>query len=253
MPLTLRMRFANAVRSLVPSRFDNEIFAAPFVDFETLVPAGHRVVVIAPHPDDEVIGCGGLLAAAAERNNPMALIAVTDGEACYPPSLYCSRQQLASIRRAESMEALHRLGVAPTAVSRLGLPDGEVHKHTQVLARQLHRLLRPGDIVVTTWRHDGHSDHDTVGRVAAEAADARAAKLIEVPIWAWHRPASEQLHIRSVHAQRLALTTRWEVRKEYALAAYASQVRPPAPLPRAPALPRQLLASWLRDWEAVFV
>lgn len=253
MPLTLRAKIANSLRALRPSRFECKIAAAPFIDIETLIPAERRVVVIAPHPDDEVLGCGGIMLAAAERGNPLVMIGVTDGEACYPPSPGCTRQQLAAMRRAESMEALRRLGILPAAVTRLGLPDGEVHRHGQVLSQQLRRLLRPEDIVITTWRHDGHADHDAVGLYAADAADARGARLIEVPIWAWHWPANEQSPIERMRARRVALDTRAEVRKQYALAAYASQLRPPAPLPSNPALPQQLLARWLRDWETVIV
>jgi LmbE family N-acetylglucosaminyl deacetylase len=250
---TIRMRLANSLKELHPGHLRNELSATPFVDFATLIPPGHRIVVVAPHPDDEVIGCGGLLAAAAERNdNPVALIAVTDGEACYPPSRHCTRQQLAAIRRAESMEALTRLGLTPASIARLGLPDGEVRKNSKILVQQLQRLLRPADVVITTWRHDGHADHDAVGAVAAGRPHQRGAQLIEVPIWAWHRPAVGELRSRGVRASRLALTTRWEVRKEYALEAYASQVRPPAPLPSYPALAPHLLGSWLRDWEAMF-
>lgn len=253
MPLPLSRRIVNSLRALRPSRFQIEIAAAPFVDLQSLIPPERRVVVIAPHPDDEVLGCGGMLAAAAEQGNPLMMIAVTDGEACYPPSPGCSRQQLAAMRRAETMEALRRLGILPTAISRLGLPDGEVHKHAQILTQQLRRLLRPDDIVIATWRHDGHVDHNAVGRAAADAADARGAHLLEVPIWAWHWPANEERHIDRVRARRIALTTRWEVRKEYAVSAYGSQLRPPAPLPSNPALPQSLLRPWLRDWETVIV
>lgn len=253
MPLKFTRRVARSLQQLLrPGRFQNEMATAPLVDFETLVPAEHRIVVVAPHPDDEVIGCGGMLAAAAEHNNPVALIAVTDGEACYPPSPNWTRQQLAATRRAETMEALHRLGIMPTAVDRLGLPDGEVRQHKRVLIQQLCRLIRPGDVVITTWRHDGHPDHDMVGGAAAEAADMRGAKLIEVPIWAWHRPA-EQWQLRGLEPKRMALTSQWETRKEYAMAAYASQIRPTAPLPSDPALPPEMVSGWLRSWEAVFV
>jgi LmbE family N-acetylglucosaminyl deacetylase len=250
---TLRTLFESSLRAFQPSHFDNEIAAAPFIDIDTLIPAQRRIVVVAPHPDDEVLGCGGILAAAAERGNPVALIAVTDGEACYPPSRNCTAQQLAALRRSESMEALRRLGLMPTEIKRLGLPDGEVKKHAQRLTQMLRHLLHPADIVLTTWRFDGHGDHEIVGRIAAEVADSIGATLIETPIWAWHAPPEEKARVLCVNARRVALTTRWHVRKKYALAAYASQVRPPAPLPRSPALSPKLLTSWLRDWETIFI
>jgi len=250
---TIRTLFEASLKAIRSSQFANEIAVARFVDIETLIPAGRRIVVVAPHPDDEVLGCGGILAAAAERDNPMALIGVTDGEACFPASGSFTAQQLAATRRAESVEALRRLGLMPTEITRLGLPDGAVKKHAQLLARRLHHLLRPDDIVIATWRFDGHSDHDTVGRIAAEVVSAKGATLLEVPIWAWHEPPNQRVLSLCANAKRVALTTRWEVRKKYALTAYASQLRPPAPLPRSPVLSANLLPSWLRDWETVFV
>jgi LmbE family N-acetylglucosaminyl deacetylase len=253
MPITLTMRIKNSLRDMRPSRFGNAIAAAPFVDIDNLIPLGRRIVVVAPHPDDEVIGCGGILAAAGERGNPIVLIAVTDGEACYPALEYFTKQQLALIRRAETMEALRRLGVTPIAINRLQLPDGEVEKYQRVLAQQLQHLLHPNDIVISTWRFDGHGDHDVVGGICAEVAGAIGATLLEVPIWAWHWPANQQAHVLQMDAKRIALPTRWEMRKKYAMSAYATQVRPPAPLPPAAPLSKALLSKWLRDWETVFV
>lgn len=253
MTLSLMMKIEHSIRALRPSRFASAVADAPFIDIQSLVPSTSRVVVIAPHPDDEVIGCGGIMMAAAGQGNPIVVIGVTDGEECYSSSPQCTPQQLAAMRRAESMEALRRLGVLPDAVHRLGLPDGEVRKHGGRLTQQLCRLLQPDDIVITTWRRDGHADHKAVGQHAAEAAAARGARLIEVPIWAWQWPFNETVPADGEHPYRIALDTRAEVRKEYALSAYASQVRPPAPLPSNPALPQQLIGRWLRGWETVIL
>lgn len=49
-----------------------------------LMQGGQRLVVVAPHPDDEVLGCGGLIAAARAAGVPVLIIALTDGEQAYP-------------------------------------------------------------------------------------------------------------------------------------------------------------------------
>ena len=51
-----------------------------------LVPPGSRLVVVAPHPDDEILGAGGLLAATARAGRDLLLVAVTDGQASHPGS-----------------------------------------------------------------------------------------------------------------------------------------------------------------------
>jgi len=43
----------------------------PSISVEQLVPAGHRAVIIAPHPDDEVLGCGGLMQGLAALGRPI--------------------------------------------------------------------------------------------------------------------------------------------------------------------------------------
>ena len=57
-----------------------------FISVEQLVPEGHRAVIIAPHPDDEVLGCGGLMQGLAALCRPIQLISVTDGSASHPGS-----------------------------------------------------------------------------------------------------------------------------------------------------------------------
>ena len=86
------------------------------------------VVVIAPHPDDEVLGVGGLLALLARKGTAIHIIAVTDGEASHPSSPTVSQRDLAARRVAESEKALALLGLQAASVERLGLPDGDVRR-----------------------------------------------------------------------------------------------------------------------------
>ncbi|MFD0523471.1 PIG-L deacetylase family protein [Paractinoplanes durhamensis] len=97
------------------------------------------------------------------------LVAVTDGEASHPGSTVYPQEELAAIRQAETDEALRRLRVT-TTVYRLGQPDGGIDEER--LAADLARLLTPGRWCLTTWRGDGHPDHETVGRATARACAA---------------------------------------------------------------------------------
>lgn len=84
--------------------------ALPPISVEELVPEGHRAVIIAPHPDDEVLGCGGLLQGLAALERPIQLISVTDGSASHPGSQRWPVERLSVVRPQESAQALHRLG-----------------------------------------------------------------------------------------------------------------------------------------------
>ena len=83
----------------------------PQISVEQLVPEGHRAVIIAPHPDDEVLGCGGLLQGLAALGRPIQLISVTDGSASHPGSRRWPVERLSVVRPQESAQALHRLGL----------------------------------------------------------------------------------------------------------------------------------------------
>jgi LmbE family N-acetylglucosaminyl deacetylase len=243
---------ANFIVDIAPSRFAAHIAATPLIEIDTLIPSGRRIVIVAPHPDDEVLGCGGLLAALAERNNAVLLIAVTDGEACYPLASKSMALRISKQRCAETVEALRRLRLPAIGIIRLGLPDGKLNECDTLLATRLRRHLQADDIVITTWRHDGHCDHETVGHVVATTVASVGATLIEVPIWAWHLPSAATELIPWCTARCVSLRARWQLRKAHAINAYVSQLRAPATLDIEPILSPALLSSCLQRWEMVF-
>ena len=69
------------------------------------LPTGN-VLVIAPHPDDESLGCGGLLSMLAAAGRSLHIVFVTDGGASHPHSRTWSRSRLALQREQEAAEAL---------------------------------------------------------------------------------------------------------------------------------------------------
>jgi LmbE family N-acetylglucosaminyl deacetylase len=143
-------------------------------------PAGGRIVVVAPHPDDEMLGAGGTIARLCHSGARVELVAVTDGERSHPGM----EDHLRAVRPLETLAAAARLGIEFSAVSRLRHPDGQIDEGR--LAEQLAALIRPGDLVLAPWPRDGHPDHDAAGRAAATAAARRDADLLAYLVWAWH-------------------------------------------------------------------
>jgi LmbE family N-acetylglucosaminyl deacetylase len=92
------------------------------------------------------------------------------------------------IRPQESAQALHRLGVPLHSLIwlRAGFTDSKVAEREEALSAFIQRYLKPTDVVFTTWREDGHCDHEAVGRASAKAALAVGATLYELPVWTWH-------------------------------------------------------------------
>lgn len=214
------------------------------------------VVVAAPHPDDEVLAAGGLLATWAAAGTAVHLVAVTDGEASHADRPGApAPAELGRARARESAEGLRRLGVAPVAVDRLGLPDGAVAGREAEVAAALSAAVRRagGDVVVlATWAHDGHRDHDAVGRAARTAAGATGAELAESLWWAWHRAAPADAVVPLAAAVAVPLPRRVRAARRWALGAHRSQVRPTGP--GAPAvLPGPVLRRAQRPLDVVLL
>jgi LmbE family N-acetylglucosaminyl deacetylase len=185
-----------------------------------------RLVVVAPHPDDEILACGGLMALHARRGGKSVVVAVTDGEASHGERRAWRAGRLAETRRAERISGLARLGCAETEVHRLGLADGKVASQIDTLQSELQKVMQWGDIVVTTWRFDGHPDHEACGTAAARACAEVRCRLLEAPVWMWHwsRPADSQVPWHRLVG--LQLPGDAVSRKRRAVESHASQLLP---------------------------
>ncbi|MGV7206445.1 PIG-L deacetylase family protein [Oxalobacteraceae bacterium A2-2] len=225
----------------------------PAVSIADLVPPGMRAVLVAPHPDDETLACGGLLQALAAQGNAILLAAVTDGAASHPGSPLWTPARLAEIRPQETASAMQVLDLPTLSTWRAGLPDGHVAPNASRLQDMLLHLLRPGDVVLSTWRHDGHPDHEAAGRAAAAAADRLSLRLIEYPVWAWHWSHPGDLRLPWGSARRLPLTHQQLRRKRQALDCYHSQLEPDASTGRPPVVPPTALARLLHRDEIYFL
>jgi LmbE family N-acetylglucosaminyl deacetylase len=225
------------------------------ITLEELVPPGARLIVLAPHPDDEVLTCGGLLAAMARRQDDVQLIAVTDGEGSHPGSPLWPVQRLQAERPRESEHAVAHLGLDVLRLSwqRLGLRDGQVAEQAESLIALLSEDLRPSDVLVTTWRHDGHCDHEAVGHCAAQAAANSGATLVEIPVWAWHWAEPNDPRIPWEQARKFWLSDEQLQRKRKAVGAHLSQLESDPSTGAPPVLSPVTLERLLQPFELVFL
>jgi LmbE family N-acetylglucosaminyl deacetylase len=223
----------------------------PRVCARQLVLPTQRAVVVAPHPDDEVLMVGGLLTQLAHLTRRTLIVAVTDGEASHTGSRRWTRATLAHQRRRETDESLRRLGVH-AAVLRLGLADGEVAAHAGRLARRLQALLTPGDVVFTTWAFDGHPDHEACARATRVAAAVRGAQMYEVPVWGWHWAPVGASQMPWHSCRLVPLPADALARKRAAVRAFASQLQADPDAPDTPVLRPSTLARVERPFEVLF-
>ncbi len=222
------------------------------VTADSLVPAGARAVVVAPHPDDEILGTGGLLAQLSSAGREILLVAATDGEASHPGSSRWPADTLARTRPQETAAALDVLGIAAQTL-RLGLPDGGLVQHEATLRARLMRCLRAGDVVFAPWQLDGHPDHEAVARAAIVAARVNGARLIEVPIWGWHWCEPGDPRMPWDRARSVALTPALQQAKQRAVAQFHSQVQADPSTGQGPILHAAALQRMVGAVEVVLV
>lgn len=234
-------------------RNDQRLARVPVIAPETLLAGATRVVIVAPHPDDEVLGCAGLLMHLARLGKEILLIAVSDGEHSHHPDSAFSADLLSQVRPAETAEALAALGVSDINIMRAQLPDSGISAQRAKLQDLLGAYLRPGDTVFASWQRDGHPDHEAVGQACSEAARNIACRLIEIPIWMWHWRTPDHAAIPWQRARKLTLDDAMLARKKAALACYRSQLEPDRSTGNAAILPPEVLAHFHRPFEVYFV
>lgn len=142
-----------------------------------------NVLVIAPHPDDETIGCGGALCLHAARGDRVAVVFVTSGELGLknlPPT------QAWKIRESEAKTAARHLGIA--RLEFLRLPDWTVGEHLKKGARLLQPILRAErpQLIYVPHPHDWHPDHQAalpLLRAAVRGVRLPATELRAYEVW----------------------------------------------------------------------
>jgi LmbE family N-acetylglucosaminyl deacetylase len=155
--------------------------------------ADRSALVLAPHPDDETIGCGATIARKAASGTRVRVVVATDGG---DPR-----------RRNECAVACRNLGLGEDDVSFLGLPDGALADHGPELEAMLHPVVQEtaADDLFVPSAIDAHADH----RALAAAVDrlrprlASRMQVLAYPIWFWNRWAWVQ-----------RTTPRWQQRME---------------------------------------
>ncbi|TCP29194.1 PIG-L family deacetylase [Sphingomonas sp. BK235] len=207
--------------------------------------APRRLLVIAPHPDDEAIGAYALMSRLRRRGVSVRVVVVTDGAASHPNSPRWPRRRLVAERRRESRRALCRIGVAAGAMTFLDLPDGRLHTRIVAARRGLARALGhvgPA-LIAAPAASDDHPDHRTV---AACVAALRRPKLrrLAYPVW----PAGRQ----PAGARCLFLTAQERLAKRHAVRSYRTQAGRIMDDPAGFAMTRRHVAAFTRQQE-VFV
>ncbi len=209
-----------------------------------------RWLVLAPHPDDETLGAGALIAQAAAQDRFAALVYLTDGSGSHPCSDGCAGRLIA-VRRREAALALFRLtGSRKHVPVHLDWQDarpaklGSMEFHQSVCAlAALCRQLRVDAIAVTAL-HEPHCDHAAAAQLAYAAGRSAKRQVIVAEFCVWSsRPTGRLIRVIRTEAmppgkRRAALRSH----RSQLTASYGQGFRLPAEKQRMPA--RDTLYVW---------
>jgi len=185
-------------------------------------------IVLAPHPDDESLACGGLIADACRQAIRGKVVIVSDGAGSHPNSRAYPPDRLRSLREEEARGAGAELGLRPEEMLFLGLPDRFVPHEGDEAERAIGAIadcvrdIEAGSLFVS-WRHDPHCDHEASYWIA-RAVQRRVGevRLLEYVIWGHTLPPSTEVDpVRS--GFRISIDHEAQEKKHRAIAAHRSQ------------------------------
>ncbi len=174
---------------------------------------GRRVLILAPHPDDEVAGCAGAITLHRRAGDEVTVAWVTDGRRSR--ALGLDADETARHRRLEAEEAAHRLDVK---FLWLGFPEGDWRHGT--LVERLGELLddfRPNLLYAPGWV-DFHPEHLAVASALAVALGERESRVEQLRIYPVQVPLTPLVANRALPIEEVEEVIR------QAFAAYPSQL-----------------------------
>jgi LmbE family N-acetylglucosaminyl deacetylase len=180
-------------------------------------------LVLAPHPDDETLGCGITIMQRVEAATPVHVVVVTDGST-WPPGR--DPAENIATRDAELRASCGVLGLPGADLTHLDFPEQELDRAGDDLVDAVADAIRtwePED-VLTTSVGDPHPDHAALGAATRRAVAGTGARLLVYPVWQWDHPRAWVRTWRASSRPELVRTSGYLDRKRAAVASYRSQL-----------------------------
>jgi len=137
-----------------------------------------NLVVISPHPDDDVLGAGGVMIEAAEKGRAVFSVTVTDGRGSPRKGPAISDEEMVERRQKESMAALKVVGAAGGFYFKRRSSDleGEGGKEVVEDLKDLFEWLTPAEVYLPA-PYERHKTHQKVARLTIEALRSSTASI----------------------------------------------------------------------------
>jgi LmbE family N-acetylglucosaminyl deacetylase len=162
-----------------------------------------RCLVLVPHPDDEALGCAGLLAQLVKQGSDIRIVLTTDGSRSHTNSASYPPARLAALRKEELTAALNLLGISSSQLNCYGATDSAMPATTEPGFQELTDRLSDDlimfqpDLILVPYELDPHRDHRATWQVLIAALEkvrpTERPKIWEYPIWLYQNAAEEDI------------------------------------------------------------
>ncbi|MGE4293192.1 MAG: PIG-L deacetylase family protein [Desulfovibrio sp.] len=205
-----------------------------------------ETLVVAPHPDDETIACGGTILDRLKQGRVVRVVLLTDGRnshsICFGIHQDPDPEQVATLRAAEFQQALALLGVATGNIHCLGFCDAALESSIAPATAALAALLKPCQTRITEVffpaSFDAHPDHQAAHRIVDHALNQLGIYPERLCYAVW--PDAE--HSQAPADREIDISAHLET-KARALSLYVSQVQRITPEQPEAVLPAAMLAA----------
>lgn len=221
------------------------------------------VLIVAPHPDDETLGCGGAIALLRSMGYRVRVLVMSDGTKSHPNSHAYPPHRLRAVREAETIAAMTLLGVEANQITFLRFPDGAIPAQDALAFQQAvadcqdYLTQCVPKTIFLPYRFDPHPDHQATWQliqgsiVDLSQNSSQLPRLIEYPVWDWDPEQRNNLP-GSFNVWRLDIATVSDL-KQQAIDLYQSQTTDLIhDDPEGFCLTPDLLANFVRPWEVYF-
>lgn len=184
-----------------------------------------RTLIVAPHPDDEVLGCGGLMARMVEEGNMPYVIYMTGGGASHKTCCNLSEEEIVKNRRILTRKALGMLGVSEDHIKELDFHDGNISQNNVEELTKLKNIIKelnPENIFIPHWG-EGWKDHINTASIIENDIPG-TPNIFEYCVWMWYYNIWKGLDWK--HAFKVKLNEKEQTLKLKAISEYVEPLAP---------------------------
>lgn len=185
---------------------------------------GGNVVIIAPHPDDEVFGCGGLIARLVAEGHAPHVVVLTGGGGSHRGCCSTSESDIISARRTLTHKTMPVLGLPASHLHELNFTDGQIREGNPEEKKKLEALISEinPDLILIPHHGEGWSDHLSARDLGIELT-GEDTEVYEYCVWMWYY---RQKHLDWKNAFVLKMTKAEHQKKLEAIRIYHSALAP---------------------------